>query len=322
MGLLRIPITKNNTLSSLKPDENYGFDPQLQVDRNHNSIFKVDDQLILSLLNTWIPHESCQAELTLFASYVSQRVEPVTFNFQKLSRDWLEGSGLYVSPGNWGSSWNSDGNSSWTGGSVSGPITQITPDYKGDIKQDITSWFTSSFSHSNHWNSSNTNFGWRLSLSDNTNESIFNFYGVKTHTIYYPYIDITWDDVYIKHPLDVCEDPITVEVNVGKSIVNINEKRRIYVSVRRKYPMRKWNSRFPIDQECGLPEGSYYAIRDSITNEVYYKGNSIATGISFNGDHYFDWYTNGFVPNRYYKFDIILPTGEILQSKNNIYLRG
>ena len=150
------------------------------------------------------------------------------------------------------------------------------------------------------------------------------FYSSETHTINYPYLEITYDD-------SVRTEGAEEYTNVSNLVIQprnlkehyyTGEQVRINLTVRPEFPVRTFTtSSIYTDQGKALPEGCLWGIRDEYTGEMWVPFTDAATKISYDGTNFFILDTNLLEPERYYRLLFKVSAGEeeqqrVLDSQN------
>lgn len=187
-----------------------------------------------------------------------------------------------------------------------GFVCYQTFDYQtSDIRMDITTIM-------NAWLSNTIdNNGIILMHSDETSSIDYGslkFFSKETNTIYYPYIDVAWDDsVYITGSQD--------EVRIRDAVVNIKNMAKEYkqgsiirfdVTPRKRYPIKTFTNKFSeyTQYPYRLPESSYYQIKDAESEEVILSYDSYTKLSLDEYGNFFTLDTNGLPQERYFKVEI------------------
>jgi len=134
--------------------------------------------------------------------------------------------------------------------------------------------------------------------------STFKYYSVDTNTIYPPQLEIRFDDFYYgtssqMQTLQKSEAFISTYNNDG---VYFSESvQRFRIAAIPQYPKRIFQTSSGYLTNNYLPKGSYYAIKDSETNEYIIGFDSTYTQVSADTtSSYFDIYMGGLESERYY----------------------
>jgi hypothetical protein len=132
------------------------------------------------------------------------------------------------------------------------------------------------------------------------------FFSKETHTVYQPKLTVKWDDSSFNtgglSALDIATDNIIyVKNNRGKYKKNSRERFRIVG--REKYPTKTYATKSAELTIKYLPSSSYYAVKDSVTNEIIIPFNTGSTKISCDSQgNYLDLWMDQFYAERRYAF--------------------
>ena len=129
------------------------------------------------------------------------------------------------------------------------------------------------------------------------------YFGVDTHTIYPPCLEIKWDD---------SEDNTTLtEITDSNAVIKIKNNRGEYTDegfqkfrlhVRPKYPVRTFSTSSNYLTNYVLPVDSYWGIKDENTEDMVIDFDTTYTKISRdNTSSYFTVHMGGLEPERYYR---------------------
>ena len=138
-----------------------------------------------------------------------------------------------------------------------------------------------------------------------SNSTTFRFFSIDTNTIYPPQLEIKFRD----YTFNTGSSPNTILDN-AESFISVYNNAETYFSqsVQRfriaatpKYPTRTFATSSVYTTNYFLPTASYYAIKDSETNDYVIDFDNNYTQISADDNSsYFDIYMNGLEPERYY----------------------
>ena len=140
------------------------------------------------------------------------------------------------------------------------------------------------------------------------NSSVYgglNLFSMDTRTIYPPCLEIKWRD-YVHSTgsstrTTINSLPIVVTLDSNQYKYTQGSIQRFRLNVRPQYPVRQFTTSSVYLNNYYLPTGSYYEIRDQKTGEVVVDFDNSFTQISAdNTSNYFDVYTYGLQPERYY----------------------
>jgi len=236
----------------------------------------------------------------------------VSWDYKDNSTDqssWvLDGYGTGIT-GSWSSS--AAGGGSWYTGS--GFEVNKTYGYGEDfdISLDVTSPITkfySSSQFSSTYPDGIVNNGFILKRSasqefSDIDDGTLNFFSLDTHTIYPPYLDLSWDDSsYITGSGTVLTSgDIYMTLRNNKQEYRTAEERTFRLNVRPLYPTRKFVTTSNYLDVNYFTSESYYSLIDYATEETIVPFDN-HTKLSADAEGmYFKLYMNGLEPGRYYK---------------------
>ena len=131
------------------------------------------------------------------------------------------------------------------------------------------------------------------------------YYSIDTHTIYPPHLDFKFDDYTWNTGSST--NTVLTDAEAFMSVYNNNNTyfsqsvERFRIAAIPKYPTRTFSTSSIYTTNYYLPTASFYAIKDSETNEYVVDFDSTYTKISADDkSSYFDVYMNGLEPERYY----------------------
>lgn len=131
------------------------------------------------------------------------------------------------------------------------------------------------------------------------------FFGLDTHTIYIPRLEVVWNDTVLSGTGSKAEITDDIYVPYIKNIRNEyreSDKAIFRIAARPLYPHRNYATSSHYTMEYRLPTSSYYSIQDAVTNETIIPFDTTATRISCDSNgSYFRLRLNTFQPERYYK---------------------
>ena len=131
------------------------------------------------------------------------------------------------------------------------------------------------------------------------------FFGLDTHTIYVPRLEIVWNDTVLTGTGSVSEVTGDIFIPYIKNIRNEyreSERAVFRIAARPAFPSRTYVTSSNYMTEFRLPTSSYYSILDSVTNETIIPFDTVATQISCDANgSFFKLRLNTFQPERYYK---------------------
>ena len=150
------------------------------------------------------------------------------------------------------------------------------------------------------------------------NEGELNFFSMDTHTIYPPYLDISWDDS--DYDTDIVTDDkilktgeIFVTLRNNKGEYKTIEEPKFRLNVRELYPTRKFSTTSNYLDVKYFTSESSYSLVDYATEETVIPFDN-GTKLSADSEGmYFKMYMNGLQEERYYKI--------LFKHKNNDGIR-
>ena len=98
---------------------------------------------------------------------------------------------------------------------------------------------------------------------------------------------------------------------------------KIRIYARAKYPQKSPTNLFPIETVNYLPDTTYYAVFDALTDEAIIPYDNIYNKVSCDGTSNFIYIDmNGFMPERYYRLELKIVDGFTEQYVNDqIYFK-
>ena len=131
------------------------------------------------------------------------------------------------------------------------------------------------------------------------------FYGLDTHTIYVPRLEVAWNDTTLTGTGSKPEISDDVYIPYIKNIRNEyreNERAIFRIAARPEFPARSYSTSSNYLVDYRLPTSSYYSIQDAVTMETIIPFDTNATQISCDDKgSFFKLRLNTFQPERYYK---------------------
>lgn len=309
---------------------NTGIDEILEVGKSSHGTYSVrsllqyDIPTISSSMAAGTIPISSSFDLNLYIARSDDLRVDQQIELYFVSRSWIEGTGYFYqnvnvpytssrSPSggyfendgvNWkyrqsGSLWSITGSEYYTSSVVSESIENPVVDMTIDVTSMIRSWISGTIS--------NNGFLIKFPTTDETdvsNVGNIKFFSRQTHTIYAPTLVAKWDDqVFITGSIsgstiyDCTVTPKNIRPKYRK-----NEKVRIDLSVRNRYPIKTFDTVYTAYAgNQRLSSASYFSIVDIQSNVVLvpFDDNS---KISCDGSgSYFTFYTEGMYSGRYYK---------------------
>lgn len=213
---------------------------------------------------------------------------------------WITGS---FSTGTTGSFVTVQGGGTWYTGSeytVSQSFNyNKTPDIRVNVTPIIHGWLSGSID--------NNGFIIKRSEADEKTSDYrgyIKFFSVDTHTIYIPKLEAVWDDSSYTSTgslSEVSSDFVAMISNIRKKY-NVNSKYRFRIKARDRFPTPSYSLVSDYLAFKRLPETSYYAIQDAVTDEFVIPFDDEGTKISIDSQgNYFNINFNAFLPERFYK---------------------
>lgn len=259
-------------------------------------------------------------DYTLYAFAVSQSWEMgVGTRFDQITQEgvswkYIDGSNsstpwVYISgsgdasfqPGTTGSL-DGEGGTWYTGSEYT--ATQSFQYETGDVRMDVTSIV-------NEWvvSESIPNEGFILKHDesvelDNNDYGILKFFSLETNTIFPPKLEIAWDDS--SWSTGSLEELVGTDVsfyfrNLKREYVD-GERVRFRVGARDRYPQKTFSTQSQYLTQKHAPSGSLtYSIRDAQSENVIIPFSDFTKVSCDSNGHYFDLWTSGLQPERFYK---------------------
>jgi len=354
MAVYKLFPSQDATIYSRYPDKNTGLNEILSVSiedaqdsgntQASRTLIQFSSTEIADVINNKVSGSNWSASLRGFISEVNGLNSDTTLEVYAITGSWNMGTGKYAYDPEYtnGVSWynkSSSGSGAWktagfpsgiTGsyGSVSGGGNWYTASYTQsfsyyddkDININVTpivrSWFSGSIANNGFLIKQAVEF---------VNDLLYNinldYFSRDTHTIYPPQLEIKWRDYSFNTgsltELNILPATVAIDNNSGTFYPNsINEFR---VNSRPEYPARTFATASYFTQNYYLPTASYYAIKDTYTNEYVVDFDDQFTQLSVDANgSYFTLYMNGLEPERYY--NILIKTiidGNTLIFDNN-----
>jgi hypothetical protein len=359
MAIYKTFASQDASLYSKYPAMNTGLDEILEISVKNtadelNSLFPASGSILADDLRRSVIQfsdsdllklksystGSWKAYLKMYIANAENLSQNYTLEFRQLSQAWKMGTGHFAdspevrngacwySPNAYTSATNqwgggeyylTPGGGSWTGLiSTQSFNNQSSKDIEVDVTEIVDSWFSGSaqnngilIKHSG-------------SIENNPNSYIvLNYYSNDTHTIYPPTLEIRWNDsVYTTGSLEEVKDSYSVTTIANNTATyNVNtEKYRFRINSRDKYPKRVFTTSSLYTTNKRLPQTSYWSILDAKSNDIVIDYDTEYTKVSCDGtSSYFDLYSKGLQPERYYKIMIksVLYSGETVSYDND-----
>jgi hypothetical protein len=204
------------------------------------------------------------------------------------------------------------------------PLLQVTQsfsysnplDIKVDVSNTVLTWYSGSLPNDGFIvkQPSDVEFS-----NDDAKLTTFEYFSIDTNTIYPPCLEFRWDDFLFEtgsSPKNILYTPeafISLYNNSGVYYNGSIEKFRIAAVP--KYPTRTFSTTPSYTNNYILPENeSFYAIKDSMTNEFVIEFDDNYTKISADSiSSYFNIYMEGLEPERYYTVLIKTKIGGVVK---------
>jgi hypothetical protein len=170
-----------------------------------------------------------------------------------------------------------------------------------DVTDIVRKWLSGSIQ--------NNGFMFKLSDSLEQDTTIFGsvkFFSLESHTIFLPRLDVVWDNTNLSGTgsfTEIGSDDFVLYTKNLRDAYKQDEKPKVRVGVREKYPTQAYATSSVYLNAKRLPTGSYYQIQDVETNEIVIPFDSIGTKISCDTQgNYFVADMTSLMPERFYKF--------------------
>lgn len=310
-------ITKSGSLSITKYYESRIF---LKFKTSELNSFIISNNIDIN---------NCQFLLNLYIAAQSELPFEYIVEARPASGSWTNGTGRrytqQISNGVTWKSLNGSTNSLWSTASVDTgkfwygvsegggnwyDVSYSTASFDYESKEDLQIDVTNQIK--NWYNGSMINDGFILKFESssfsqdsfpNTNISYF---GANTKTIYSPQLHILWNTgSYNSGSLSVMtlkEQPV-VYVKNFKAEYKQDQKHRIYLGTRPRYPRPTFtqNNEYAVNKI--LPKNSYYQILDGHSMSVVVPFSEYTKISGDSEGNYFDFWTSPLYPERWYKFE-------------------
>lgn len=341
MAIYKLYPTKDASIYSQYPDMNTGLDAILDASAYLYSgvpyvsryLIQFSTNQITDVINSKISGSSFVSYLKNYAALVSGLTLDTTMEIHPVSQSWGMGTGHCGDNPEVdnGVSWiwrDYSGSVAWnvTGGEYyNSPAYTYAFDYENplDISVDVTTtvvlWYSGSMN----------NNGFLLKLPDskefveNPNNNITcRYFSFDTNTIYPPQLEFKWVDYNFNTGSSTNTILSTLETFVSlynnEKVYHSGSLIRFRIAAIPKYPTRSFQTSSYYGTNFYLPESqSLYALKDAETNDYVINFDSDYTRISADStSSYFDLYTDGLEPERYYNVLIKTTIGGITKVFN------
>jgi hypothetical protein len=307
----------------------------------NRTLIQFDSNEVAEVLNTFVSSSTraatdFSASIKLYLAEANEVPTSYTINahpvYVPTYANWVNGNGKYgdIPRNTSGCSWEftqGGGVGTWTAVSPA----YVTASYTGS-QEGGGAWYTGSATFNFNMTQSHTvasthdininvtagvkahhtgniaNAGFILKLDSineyqTTRQLYLKYFGVDTHTIYPPCLEIKWNDYVGGNSLPEITDPNCVlKIKNNRGEYTDEGKQRFELTVRPKYPTRTFATSSNYLNNFYLPTSSFWGIRDENTEEMIIDFDTIFTKISRSTTgNYFDVYMGGLEPERYYR---------------------
>lgn len=331
-------VTTNTGMDEILEIASYSKGGVSYVNR---TLIQFDSAEVAEVLNTFVS-SSTRAATDFSASlklYLAEANEvPTSYTvfahpaYVPTYASWINGNGKYgdIPINTSGVSWE------FTQGNSTGTWTAVAPAYVtssfSGSQEGGGAWYTGSATYNFNISQSHTvasthdlninvtagvkahyagaiaNAGFILKL-DPTNEYqtarqiYLKYFGVDTHTIYPPCLEIKWNDFVNGNSLsEVTDTNCVIKIRNNRGEYTDEGRQRFELLVRPKHPVRTFATSSNYLTNYYLPTGSYWGLRDENTEEMVIDFDTQFTKISRGTTaNYFDVYMGGLEPERYYR---------------------
>ena len=333
MAIYRIYPSKDSTLYTKTPNLNTGRDAMLELGSNKlgealRSVIAFDQSEVESTLTDIVATTNYTASLTLYVANAENLGEDSSVDIHPLAESWTEGVGHYLdAPYNAvGVSWkHRDGVALWdtstysnlhNGGENVGGGTwintaggntissSIAHTYRGKV--DLVGHVTAFTKATVAGDIVNNGLLLKLNIDEFSTGSLsyMQLFSLDTNTVYYPHLEMQWDDSSYVTSLDpiVETSPVDIKIKDVKKTYADTGKVRFRIHARSKYPTKTFQTTNIYLTNNRLPAATYWGIKDEATGEMVIDFSTFATKVSADGtSNYFDVYMDNLFVERYYK---------------------
>lgn len=177
-----------------------------------------------------------------------------------------------------------------------------------------------------YWLSGGLNEGLVLRFVDETlcreRKTSLSFYSTDTHTVYRPYVELSWDDAEYTGSLSTLSDSYNISVQNLQKTYRVTDLVKVNVSVNSIFPSRVYSTSSIYRNNYKLPETSYWGIKDEYTGEMIVDFNEIGSKISVNDSGSYFYVDMGMLePEHYYRllFQVHGETEKLVLDGRNIF---
>jgi len=223
-----------------------------------------------------------------------------SWKYRKGSIEWASGS--QINSGGAGGTTEAGGGTWYTEYEATASFEYESPDLRMNITSIVQEWFKNTIP--------NNGLILKRPTIDERDSSTFgglNFFGVDSHTVYVPRIEVSWDDSTIDTGTltELIDDNITLYFKNLKSEYKETARTKLRIVGRKTYPTKIYSTASFYSTIEYLPTSSYYSIKDAYTEETIIPFNNSFTKISCDTTgNYFNVRMNGLLPERVYRFCI------------------
>ena len=293
-------------------------------------LIKFNNTNISNVISSKVGNSSYSASLKLFQTEHTGLALSQHFEVFPLSADWDNGTGRYSNspPTRNGVSWlykdNNTTQTRWATSSFGAGITaSFHPSSSGggtwyygtgyevkksynygdelDLNFDVTPIVQK------YYNNTIPNYGFILKRSSSQeftteDNGTLNFFSLDTHTIYPPFLDISWDDSnYTATENIMTSGDLFITLRNNKGVYRVGEEVKFRLNVRELYPTRTFTTSSNYLKVNYFTSASYYSLIDYATEEVVIPFDNHTKMSSDSEGMYFKLYMNGLQEERYYK---------------------
>ena len=314
MAIKKFLPTKDCSVYSKNPDVNYGLDEILEIGLSNldnsitHSLISFDTSAISSFINTL----SGSVDVKLKLYFCDAKTIPSQYSLQlkQLKDDnWISGTG------------NKDGISytQYSGSYLSGSSLVNEQSFSVYSSKDVVFSLSGSNLYSYAINVKNDT----ILLNDYS--FTLQYYSKDTHTIYQPQVEVRYDDSTYDNSLSgsvIQKEPFISIIN-NKYPLYIDNKYRLDISCREKFPTRQFSNTANFNRKKYLPQTTYYALRDIKGDFYVVDFDTQYTKISLDQNgNFINLDTSAMEPNRYYTLDIKTIIGnKTYIFKDNVHFR-
>jgi hypothetical protein len=175
------------------------------------------------------------------------------------------------------------------------------PDIRMNVTSIVRQWLSGSI----------PNNGFIIKYSDNdefdtSQRTLIQWVSQNSHTIYLPRLEAYWNDQDLSGTgsfSEIGSDDYVLNCSNLRESYSTNEKPKIKVSVRDKFPTQTYATSSVYLNQKRLPNNSYFQIQDVVTDEVIIPFHPSGTLMSCDSNgNYFKADMSSLMPERFYKF--------------------